>query len=57
LENDVNMVKKKSINLSDELNKKFELYRKKTGAEFSEATEIALDQFLDKMLKSLKNVK
>lgn len=47
------MVKKKSINLPDDLDDKFELYRKKTGAEFSETTKIALNEFLDRMLKKV----
>lgn len=48
------MVKKKSINLPDNLDDKFELYRSKTGAEFSETAKIALNDFLDKMLKKVR---
>lgn len=51
------MVKKKSINLPDYLNKKFEHYRQLSGAEFSKTTEIALDIFLDENLERLEGKK
>lgn len=51
------MVKKKSINLPDYLNKKFERYRQISGAEFSKTTEIALGFFLDENLKKLEGKK